>query len=333
MVPIEVLSGAAVTFLCLAFVTLWTGKATNESLAKIWCQAAQQFLNSQFAHVDDRIRALSYSEYEVFASGRRNVSYCLLTLNLIPRQETFLGRFAPILLRLLHGSGPTAFGSDFTRDKTLIEIGLRNKLAKRFTLIIGRRLLFKTLLSVNDSLRQSVTRLDVPSDNLAPWLCILGDSRRAVEAILSTKPMQCLLQVITAEKHTFISLHISDLLLSERWPQECDSVMRLAIAMKENSQNVNLIRGYLGCALELVDALSTMIIDQEAQRQIRKSRLPLMKAAQDEVDALKKEAARAREKDDEEATRQRLAQMSPAERQRYLDKKKRPKNKRLMVKI
>eukprot|EP01054_Gregarina_sp_Poly1_P011018 Gregarina_sp_Poly_1__11017@NODE_878_length_5897_cov_80_799828_g615_i1_p3_GENE_NODE_878_length_5897_cov_80_799828_g615_i1NODE_878_length_5897_cov_80_799828_g615_i1_p3_ORF_typecomplete_len334_score55_66DUF1682/PF07946_14/1_8e43DUF98/PF01947_16/0_083PH_RBD/PF12068_8/0_19_NODE_878_length_5897_cov_80_799828_g615_i121893190 len=329
----EALSAAAAGFLTLAIILVWTGKSSNETVAKIWCHAAMDFLRTKFARVDDKIRAISYHEYEVFASGRKHLSHCLISLNLIPRQDLITGHLAPTLLRILNGSDPTAFGSFTTRDKMIVEFGIRFQTPQRYTFILGRKMRYKALATINEAMKSSVSKQEDLGSEIPPWLCIIGDSRKATQSILKFKPVQQFVSIAAAEKTTFISLHISDMLKSDRWPLDYHGVVRLEVAMKENSQNTNLIQGYLKAVMEIIDCLNSWTPDEEICRQVAKARTPIAKVLQKEQIESKKEEEQKQLKADQERQHQRLMRMSPAERQRFLDKKNKPKKKHMLVKV
>eukprot|EP01057_Protomagalhaensia_wolfi_P006236 Protomagalhaensia_wolfi_Nauph_80__6235@NODE_940_length_1863_cov_446_209430_g710_i0_p1_GENE_NODE_940_length_1863_cov_446_209430_g710_i0NODE_940_length_1863_cov_446_209430_g710_i0_p1_ORF_typecomplete_len329_score61_65DUF1682/PF07946_14/2_9e42Nup88/PF10168_9/0_027Mit_ribos_Mrp51/PF11709_8/0_061WASH7_C/PF14746_6/5_5e02WASH7_C/PF14746_6/3_1MMR1/PF08505_10/12_NODE_940_length_1863_cov_446_209430_g710_i0521038 len=325
----ELAAAVAGGTLTLAFMLLMFGKYTNQNLAMLWCQPIVTKLDSEFASVDDKIHALSYSEFEVFGSGRKNVKYCLVSLNLVPRQDLFCGHAIPRVLRLLLGTDPTAWGSSTVRDKLVIEIGLRPKDGLSLpTLIIGRKLRAKGLLDEdeNPALAAAVQRIE--SDSVPSWLCLYTHSIPVSNALLKLKPVDTLINIANQAKGTFISLKVSDMIPSARYADTCTQILTLEIALQENSTNGELIQNYLQAALTTADAFATLNLDAECDKQVKKAKEAFIRRQEETAKA---EQKKEQQKADQERQQARLAQMTPAEREKYLEKKSKPR--RMKAKI
>jgi hypothetical protein len=82
-------------FVVLFLITCFTGKSTNDSLATKWFNNNKSFFIENYAHIgtesqyniDSPMLKESYNNFKFYASGRENINFTLISIDLAKRQD------------------------------------------------------------------------------------------------------------------------------------------------------------------------------------------------------------------------------------------------------
>ncbi|CCG82100.1 UPF0674 endoplasmic reticulum membrane protein C2G5.01 [Taphrina deformans PYCC 5710] len=309
----------AILGLIVYVVLFYVGKAKNEKLAKEKFQSIYRQLYDNFAQValQPGVAPLARDGSDLFvsyATGRKNISYGNISLQLFPRQDLFIG----YPLKVLYGA---YFDQESIADRLLIDFALP---AEFDGFVFG-------ILNKNVMRYQRTTNWDLTftKTNDAPFsnsFVIMSEIAEVSEKFMTKE----LTDLITEMKDSFEYLIISDQPSKQPKTGEQDKSkrrMRFSVLLDHPSatnQNLNLL---LASVLEIADSLPKQAnkLSANGQKKLLQSREDVYRAIAKQIAAEEAEDApkrltrkEIREKEKKES----IGKLSAKEQKRALEKER-----------
>lgn len=301
----------------LVFVVLqaFIGKKENEKTIESWARTTKDLFNETFeicGFNDSLLKAFSWDYFEFFASGRSNCLYCLVRLQCRPRQcpwQTFILRF-------------------LTGNDDMMDVEIPITTSEKFSLVIGRRMLLKTLQSLNKDLGTciSVKR----STLLSPMLTVLSDSGEVVDKLITSDMADVLNNYAKSIRH----LILSDIIPSDRFADLTpdNKILRVSIALPSEGRMHEVVP-VLKAIFILVDSASNITLSEHARDKVKKAREELQKRQQKETEEERREADEKKKAEKRQEELERVKTMSPESRRKWEDKQQKKEAKAMKPKM
>lgn len=307
----------AVWVLFVMFIVLLRGIRTNYEVAIGWFKLSQEFLESNFSRSALMQKSFwqdSWSQFDIFATGRKNCPYMYMNVICKPRQDFVTGVLFQPLLR--------------NYDKVYIEIPIQ-KMGPVMLLVCSKSETKSTLMEYPE-IEIHCSPKQVSS--LAKSTVVYANSNACVELLLAPGAFSKFLSSKIAERLVDY-IYISDITTCPRLTNsysKVTSVLKACVRVPSKDDiclmdELNLDLSYLFRNLLLVcDSLTTLSLPERTIQHVTNNRLQIEKTLNkinNDSGVNERIEAKRREKLLSEAAK--VSRMTPKEQKKYQEKKDR----------
>ncbi|KAL3127019.1 signal peptide-containing protein [Cryptosporidium hominis] len=300
--------------LLIMVIVLLRGIRSNYEVAINWFKSSQEFLESNFSRsalIRKSFWLDSWSQFDIFATGRKNCSFMYMNVICKPRQDLLTGILFQPLLR--------------NYDKVYIEIPIE-KMEPIMLLVCSKGELKSTLIDYPEiEIHCSQKKIN----NLSKNNIVYANSNACVEYIITSGSFSKFISSQLAERLVNY-IYISDQTTCPRLTNsysKITSVLKACIRvpskddidfMSHNNLNLNYLFKNI---LSLCETLQTLELPEKTIQHINNNRLQIEKtfSKMNNNGVNEKVEAKRREKIRSEAIK--VSRMSPKEQKKYQEKK------------
>ncbi|OII74099.1 uncharacterized protein cubi_02901 [Cryptosporidium ubiquitum] len=303
----------ALWILLVMFIVLLRGIRKNYEVSIDWFKSSQEFLESNFSRyalIQKSFWLDSWSQFDIFATGRKNCPYMYMNVICRPRQDVLTGILFQPLLR--------------NYDKVYIEIPIE-KMGPIMLLVCNKSELKNTLIEYPEI---EIHCLQKKVKNLPKNSLVYANSNACVEFLMSSNTFSKFICSQLSERlvnYIYISDQTTCPRLTNSYSKNT-SVLKACVKIPSKNdidilRNLNLDLNYLfKNLLSLCETLLTLELPEKTIQHINSNRLLVEKTFLKMNNCVnEKVEAKRREKIRSEAIK--ISRMSPKEQKKYQEKK------------